>query len=138
MKYLTLIAISLLFVFSIHSSNMNLRKEGTNRCSRFHTGIFDNVCKSGHSSKFKRYPTYQLQEYMSMFLKEKIVWTGPCSYQVTLLETNDPEMIDYIGNSIKVKIVKIEKSSYQTLEEGSSGNISTCTETKIGEINSKL
>lgn len=73
-----------------------------------------------------------------MFLKEKIVWTGPCSYQETLLETNDPEMIDYIGNSIKVKIMKIEKSSYQTLEEGSSGNISTCTETKIGEINSKL
>lgn len=135
MKYVPLCLISLLLVLKIQSANVNLAKDEKNRCTRFRTGVFENVCKSGHSSKFKRFQTYQLQEYQSMYLKEKIVWSGPCSYTVTLLETNDPEMIDYIGNSIKVKIVNIEKSGYQTLEEGSSGNISTCKETKVGEIN---
>ncbi|MCW7481024.1 hypothetical protein [Leptospira kanakyensis] len=134
MKYILFFLYNFGFVLSIYAANPNQTKSESTQCSYFRTGIFENVCKSGHTSKFKRYSNYQIQEYNSMFLKEKIVWTGPCSYKVTLLETNDPEMIDYVGNSIKVKMVKIEKSGYQTIEEGSSGNISTCRETKVGEI----
>ncbi len=122
------------FVLSISAASPNQTKSESTQCSYFRTGSFENVCKSGHKSKFKRYSNYQIQEYNSMYLKEKIVWTGSCSYTVTLLETNDPDMIDYVGNSIKVKMIKLEKSGYQTIEEGSSGNISTCRETKVGEI----
>lgn len=75
-----------------------------------------------------------MQEYNSLFIKEKIVWTGPCSYTVTLLETNDPDISDFIGDYIKVKMVNVEKNKYKTVEEGSSGKISSCVETKIGEV----
>lgn len=57
-----------------------------------------------------------------------------CSYTVTLLETNDPDISDFIGDYIKVKMVNVEKNKYKTLEEGSSGKTSSCVETKIGEI----
>lgn len=120
--------------FSIQTYQFNQTKSTPNKCSNFRTGIFDNRCESGHNSRFKRYSTYQVQEYNSLFIKEKIVWTGPCSYTVTLLETNDPDISDFIGDYIKVKMVNVEKNKYKTVEEGSSGKTSSCVETKIGEV----
>ncbi|EOQ88852.1 hypothetical protein LEP1GSC202_2013 [Leptospira yanagawae serovar Saopaulo str. Sao Paulo = ATCC 700523] len=121
-------------IFSIQTYQSNQVKPTNSKCSYFRTGIFENRCESGHNSRFKRFSTYQVQEYNSLFIKEKIVWTGPCSYTVTLLETNDPEISDFIGDFIKVKMVNVEKNKYKTMEQGSSGKTSSCVETKIGEI----
>ncbi|MGJ4732706.1 hypothetical protein [Leptospira levettii] len=137
MKNLLVIFIFLSFLQLIDAAHPKQMKPVINQCSKFLTGIFDNKCQSGHNSQFKRFASYQVQEYNSMYLKEKIVWNGPCSFTLTLMETNDPEISDFIGSSIKVKMVKVEKNKYQTLEEGSSGKISSCTETKIGELESK-
>lgn len=133
MKFIYL-CIFLLYSTYLFSLNSDKTKKEENKCERFRTGQFENVCKSGHQSKFKRYKTYQVQEYRSFTLKESIQWTGPCSYITTLLETTDPEIMDYIGNSMKVKMVKVEKDKYQTIEEGSSGSISTCIEKKVNEL----
>ncbi|XDD47311.1 hypothetical protein AB3N60_04275 [Leptospira sp. WS39.C2] len=137
MKYWIFLYLILFSIQKAEAAHPQLKKPLKDKCSHFRTGIFDNKCQSGHNSRFKRYATYQLQEYDSKYIKEKIVWNGPCSFTVTLLETNDPDISDFIGDYIKVKMVNVEKSKYQTLEEGSSGKTSTCTETKIGELGPK-
>ncbi|MCW7461848.1 hypothetical protein [Leptospira limi] len=136
MKNWIAIFIFLSYLQAIDAAHPKLNQPAINKCSKFLTGIFDNKCQSGHNSRFKRFATYQVQEYNSMYLKEKIVWNGPCSFTLTLMETNDPEISDFIGGTIKVKMVKVEKNQYQTLEEGSSGKISSCIETKIAELGS--
>ncbi|MBL0956054.1 MAG: hypothetical protein IBJ01_14940 [Leptospira sp.] len=138
MKYWIVLFFILIFLQVIDAAHPKQMKPVSNKCSKFQTGIFDNKCQSGHNSRFKRFATYQMQEYNSMYLKEKIVWNGPCSFTLTLMETNDPEISDFIGGSIKVKMVKVEKNQYQTLEEGSSGKTSSCIETKIAELGSNI
>ncbi|TGL07005.1 hypothetical protein EHQ43_06145 [Leptospira bouyouniensis] len=137
MKVWIVLFLFLLFFQTLGAAHPVHNKPAFDKCAKFRTGIFDNKCQSGHTSRFKRYASYQVQEYDSMFIKEKIIWNGPCTHTLILMETNDPEISDYIGNTIKVKMVKVEKNKYQTLEEGSSGKSSSCTETKIGELESK-
>ncbi|TGL22106.1 hypothetical protein EHQ42_03490 [Leptospira levettii] len=134
MKYWTVIFFFLALIQVVDAAHPKLMKSDNNKCSHFQSGIFDNKCQSGHNSQFKRFATYQVQEYNSMYLKEKIVWNGPCSFTLTLMETNDPEISDFIGGTIKVKMVKVEKNKYQTQELGNSGKTSSCIETKLGEL----
>ncbi|TGL45039.1 hypothetical protein [Leptospira perdikensis] len=137
-----LILLLIVFIFSILlglnlsiiALNSNETKQNEAYCKNFRSGVFINECSTGHSSKFKRFNGIQVQEYGSYFLKEKNVWTADCAYRNTLLETNDPEITLYIGNSIHIRMINVTKNSYRTIEADSKDSSSSCEVKKIDEI----
>ncbi|MCW7489276.1 hypothetical protein EHQ94_00915 [Leptospira meyeri] len=119
---------------SVLALNSNEKKQNEVYCKNFQSGSFVNQCSSGHTSKFKRLNGVQVQEYGNFYLKEKNVWTAPCEYRNTLLETNDPEIRLYVGNSINIKMANVTKTSYRTIEANSGDKNIFCEVKKIGEI----
>ncbi|WP_244310269.1 hypothetical protein [Leptospira noumeaensis] len=122
------------FTLSTFALNSNNTKQNEVYCKNFQSGIFVNTCSSGHSSKFKRLNGIQIQEYGSYYLREKNHWTAACAYTNTLLGTNDPEIRDYIGNSIHIKMINVTKVSYRTQEDDNSDANTFCEVKKVGEI----
>ncbi|MDF3819324.1 hypothetical protein P3G55_05415 [Leptospira sp. 96542] len=132
--YVILIFFTFWFTLKINALNSNEKKQNEKFCKNFQSGLFLNVCSTGHSSKFKRLNGIQIQEYDSYYLKEKNNWTEPCAYTNTLIETNDPKNRDYIGNQIFIRMVNVTKVSYRTLEADVNDNNAYCEVKKIGEI----
>lgn len=98
--------------------NAELNESDYAKCYEFKTGNFRYADFRVKETKIKRRKNKQIEKNVrrikNYHFKEKynVTWSSPCEYQLKFLTANTAEREEYIGESIKVKIIALIDNGY--------------------------
>jgi len=115
MKTLTIIFSALLLLtLNTTYGQSSLSKKG---CKKFRTGTFTQTVTGFGTVKIERKKKTQIETYQKIngTITSDINWTGDCTYDLTIKDTNKKLFQPYVGKTLHIEIINIKGDTCTTV-----------------------